>query len=67
MFQIRQEKPYYIADPEVDSLVSTKYLILITLNSINAVIFKAQSSKVLIFALNTVKLSRTRNELVSVS
>lgn len=21
-FQIRQEKPYYIADPEVDSLVS---------------------------------------------
>lgn len=22
MFQIRQEKPYYLADPEVDSLVS---------------------------------------------
>lgn len=25
MFQIRQEKPYYIADPEVDSLVSLYY------------------------------------------
>jgi hypothetical protein len=26
--QIRQEKPYYIADPEVDSLVSKIFLIL---------------------------------------
>lgn len=26
LLQIRQEKPYYIADPEVDSLVSIKYV-----------------------------------------
>lgn len=25
MLQIRQEKPYYIADPEVDSLVSIRF------------------------------------------
>lgn len=31
LLQIRQEKPYYIADPEVDSLVST--VSLFTLSS----------------------------------
>lgn len=35
--QIRQEKPYYIADPEVDSLVST-YTILLYIINISVVI-----------------------------
>ena len=29
LFQIRAEKPYYMADPEVDSLVSQPFLVLI--------------------------------------
>ena len=32
-FQIRAEKPYYVADPEVDSLVSNHFLYLLLFDS----------------------------------
>ena len=32
-FQIRAEKPYYVADPEVDSLVSNQFLHLLFFDS----------------------------------